>query len=106
LNGRPVLPSPVQHERCIATGTALIRHDVATMSGATRNTMDVSRFLIGLGLVIFAIGVLWPLASKLGLGRLPGDIAIERGNTSFYFPIVTCLLLSVLLSAVMWLFNR
>jgi len=66
----------------------------------------MSRFLIVLGLVIAAIGVLWPLLSRLGLGRLPGDIAIQRGSFSFYFPLVTCIVISVLLSAVFWLFNR
>lgn len=66
----------------------------------------MSRFLIILGLVIVALGLLWPLLTRLGLGRLPGDIAIQRGNFSFYFPIVTCLVISVLLSAVLWLFNR
>ena len=68
--------------------------------------MDVSRFLIGLGLVILAAGLLWPVLSKLGLGRLPGDIVIERENGSFYFPIVTSLIVSVVLSAVLWLFSR
>jgi len=66
----------------------------------------MSRFLIVLGLVIAAIGVLWPLLSRLGLGRLPGDLAIQRGSFSFYFPLVTCIVISVLLSAVFWLFNR
>jgi Protein of unknown function (DUF2905) len=68
--------------------------------------LDVSRWLIAAGLVLLAIGLLWPLASRLGLGRLPGDIVIERGNYSVYVPIVTCLVLSLLLSAVLWLFNR
>jgi hypothetical protein len=40
------------------------------------------------------------------LGRLPGDIAIGRGSTTFYFPVVTCIIISVVLSAVLWLFNR
>ena len=40
------------------------------------------------------------------LGRLPGDVVIHRGNTSFYFPLVTCLLVSIALSALFWLFNR
>jgi len=66
----------------------------------------MSRFLILLGLVIVAIGILWPVFTRIGLGRLPGDIAIERGNFSFYFPIVTCVLISILLSAMFWLFNR
>jgi len=66
----------------------------------------MSRFLIILGLVILAIGLLWPVLSRLGLGRLPGDIVIQRGNFSFYFPLATCILVSVLLSVVVWLFNR
>ncbi len=66
----------------------------------------MSRFLVILGLVIVAIGLLWPLLTRLGLGRLPGDIVVQRGNFTFYFPLVTCIIISVLLSAVFWLFNR
>ena len=68
--------------------------------------MDVSRFLIGLGLVILVVGIAWPLIAKLGLGRLPGDIVIHRGHSTIYIPIVTSLLISIVLSAVLWLFNR
>lgn len=68
--------------------------------------MDMQRFLIGLGLAILIAGIAWPLISRSGLGRLPGDIAIQRGNTSFYFPLVTCLVVSLVLSALVWLFNR
>jgi Protein of unknown function (DUF2905) len=53
-----------------------------------------------------ALGLAWPLLARLGLGRLPGDIAIENRNFSFYFPIVTCLLLSVAVSLVLWIINR
>jgi hypothetical protein len=66
----------------------------------------MSRFLIVLGLVILALGLLWPLLARLGLGRLPGDIVIQRGNFSFYFPLATCIIVSMLLSVVFWLFNR
>jgi membrane protein implicated in regulation of membrane protease activity len=66
----------------------------------------MSRFLIVLGLVILALGLLWPLLGRLGFGRLPGDIVIQRGNFSFYFPLATCVIVSVLLSVVVWLFNR
>jgi ribose/xylose/arabinose/galactoside ABC-type transport system permease subunit len=68
--------------------------------------MDIQRFLIGLGALIAIIGIAWPLISRLGLGRLPGDIFIQRGGTSFYFPVVTCIVISIALSAVLWLFNR
>jgi hypothetical protein len=66
----------------------------------------MSRFLIVLGLVILALGLLWPVLTRLGLGRLPGDIVIQRDNFTFYFPLATCILVSLLLSAVFWLFNR
>jgi hypothetical protein len=67
---------------------------------------SVSRWLIVLGLVLIVIGVLWPLLSKLGLGRLPGDIVIERENFQFYFPIMTSLLVSLVLSIILWLIDR
>jgi hypothetical protein len=66
----------------------------------------MARFLIVLGLAILVLGLLWPYLSKLGLGRLPGDIVIERENTTFYFPLMTCLLLSVVLSLILWVANR
>jgi hypothetical protein len=66
----------------------------------------MARFLIVLGLAILVIGLLWPYLSQIGLGRLPGDIVIERENMTFYFPLMTCLLLSVLLSLVFRVVNR
>jgi hypothetical protein len=68
--------------------------------------MDMQRFLIGLGVVILLVGIAWPVLTRIGIGRLPGDIMIQRGNTSFYFPIVTCILVSIVVSALVWLFNR
>ena len=66
----------------------------------------MARFLIVLGLAIVVIGLLWPYLGRLGLGRLPGDIVIERESGTLYFPLVTCLLLSALFSLVLWLVNR
>ncbi|HEV3246631.1 MAG TPA: DUF2905 domain-containing protein [Beijerinckiaceae bacterium] len=66
----------------------------------------MSRFLIVLGVLILAVGLLWPFLNRIGLGRLPGDIIIERGKMTFYFPLMTCLLASVVLSLVFWIFNR
>jgi DUF2905 family protein len=66
----------------------------------------MARFLIVLGLAILVAGLLWPYLSRLGLGRLPGDIVIERENMTFYFPVMTCLLVSALLSLVFWVVNR
>ena len=66
----------------------------------------MARFLIVLGLAILVIGLLWPYLSRLGLGRLPGDIVIERDNVTLYFPLMTCFLLSLLFSLVLWVVNR
>jgi len=51
--------------------------------------MDIQRFLIGLGLIILLAGIMWPILSRAGLGRLPGDIVFQRGETTFYFPLIT-----------------
>lgn len=66
----------------------------------------MARFLIILGIVLLAIGLLWPYLSRMGLGRLPGDIVIERENVTFYFPLMTCLLVSFFLTLVFWILNR
>ena len=70
------------------------------------DAMDMQRFLIGLGLVVLFAGLAWPWLGRIGLGRLPGDILIQRGGTTFYFPLVTGLLISIVLSGLFWLFNR
>lgn len=65
------------------------------------------KLLIGLGLVLIVAGLLLTFAGKIPfLGKLPGDIRIEREHFTFYFPLGTCLLLSLLLSLVFWLFRR
>jgi Protein of unknown function (DUF2905) len=68
--------------------------------------LAMARFLIVLGLLILALGLLWPLLGRIGLGRLPGDIVIERGKMTFYFPLMSCLIASLLLSLVFWLLNH
>ncbi|WP_031553743.1 DUF2905 domain-containing protein [Parvularcula oceani] len=57
------------------------------------------------GLLLLALGLFWPWLSQIGLGRLPGDIAIERGNTRIYVPIVTCLILSVVATILFRIFG-
>jgi hypothetical protein len=66
----------------------------------------MQRTLIVIGIAVLATGLMWPWLSKLGLGRLPGDIRVETGNSVFYFPLATCLLVSVVLSLVLWLLRR
>ncbi|MEO8963540.1 MAG: DUF2905 domain-containing protein [Gammaproteobacteria bacterium] len=59
-----------------------------------------------LGVLLIALGVLWPLLKKCGIGHLPGDILIRRGDSVFYFPITTCIIISMVFSIIMWLLNR
>jgi hypothetical protein len=66
----------------------------------------MQRALIVIGIALVLLGLAWPWVAKLGLGRLPGDIRIEGENGGFYFPIVTCLIVSVVLSLVLWLLRR
>ena len=68
--------------------------------------MTAQKLLIIFGLVLVVIGILGPLISKLGLGRLPGDIVIERENFRLYVPIMTSPLISAVFTLILWLFNR
>ena len=69
--------------------------------------MGLGRILILAGIALVVLGVVVLLAGRFTpLGRMPGDIVYRRGNFTFYFPLVTSILLSVLLTAVMWLFSR
>ena len=66
----------------------------------------MQRILITIGVLCLVAGILWPWLSKLGLGRLPGDIRIESESGGFYFPIVTCIVISIVLSLVVWFLRR
>ncbi|KWR88063.1 DUF2905 domain-containing protein [Cupriavidus sp. IDO] len=66
----------------------------------------MQRLLLILGGLLIAAAAFWPWLSKLPLGRLPGDIHIVRDGFSFYFPITTCVLVSVVVSVVIWIFRR
>lgn len=61
---------------------------------------------IVIGLLIAAIGVAWPWLSKLPIGRLPGDIIVDRPGFKFFFPITTMIIVSIVLSLLLWLFRR
>jgi len=78
---------------------------MAKPDGEARS-MNIAKglILVGIGLVI--IGVLWPLGERIGLGRLPGDIVVRGRRSTFYFPLATCLLLSILFSVLLRLFQR
>lgn len=66
----------------------------------------MQRTLIILGAVLLVVGLLWPWIQKFGLGRLPGDIAIERENFKFFFPLTTSIIISIVLTILIWLFTR
>ena len=67
----------------------------------------MGKFLVITGLMIVAVGLLfWSGVGKSWLGRLPGDIHYTKGHFSFYFPIVTCLILSLVLTLILWLLRR
>ena len=65
----------------------------------------MQKLLIILGIVILVIGLLYPYIKKLGLGQLPGDIMFKSGNSTFFFPIVTCIIISVVLTIIINLFK-
>ena len=66
----------------------------------------MSKWLIAAGLVLIALGLLWPWLSRLGLGRLYGDIVIKREGFTFYFPLTTSLIVSLVISIIIWIFRR
>lgn len=66
----------------------------------------MQRLLILIGVLALLAGLLWPWLSRLGLGHLPGDIVIRREGGTFYFPITTCLLISVVVSVILWFLRK
>ncbi len=62
----------------------------------------MQQLLITLGIIFLVLGIIWPWLSQLPFGRLPGDIHIERENFSFYFPLMTGLLISIVLTLILW----
>jgi hypothetical protein len=66
----------------------------------------MARLVIVVGVLLLLIGLAWPWLSKLGLGRLPGDIVIRREGFSFYFPVVTCVVVSFVGTLILWLLRK
>jgi hypothetical protein len=69
---------------------------------------EVGKFVFIIGLALVVVGaILWRFSGLFGwLGKLPGDISVQKGNFSFYFPVVTCILISIILTLLSWLFRR
>ena len=66
----------------------------------------IQKTLLIIGVLFILIGLLYPFLKDIGLGRLPGDIAIKKENFSFYFPIVTCIVVSVIISLILMFFRK
>jgi hypothetical protein len=64
------------------------------------------RTLITIGIIIVIIGLIWPWLQKSGIGRLPGDIFIERENFRFYLPVTTSIIVSLIVTLLFWLFRK
>ena len=66
----------------------------------------MAKTLIIIGIILVLIGICWPLLQKLNLGQLPGDFVFKSGNFKFYFPLTTCIVISVVLSILFWIFKK
>lgn len=66
----------------------------------------MQKILIGIGVLLVLLGLIWPWVEKLGLGRLPGDIVIEEENYRFYFPLTTMVIISLVVTVIIWFFRR
>jgi hypothetical protein len=81
--------------------------ELAPKTGYACAVSDLGKALVIVGLVFVAVGlILWTGVGRSWLGRLPGDLHYSRGNFSFHFPIATCLLLSLLITLILWLFRK
>jgi hypothetical protein len=66
----------------------------------------MAKWLVIIGIIFVLAGLAWPLLSRLGIGHLPGDIFIERKGFTFYFPITTGIVISLVLSILFWIFRK
>ena len=67
--------------------------------------INMQKILIIIGIILLIIGLLYPYIKKLGLGQLPGDILFKTGNSTFFFPVMTCLIISIILTIIFNLFK-
>jgi hypothetical protein len=90
----------------MATATILSPSDNGSPGRSAGWKYAMSKTLIVIGILIIVLGLLWPWIGRLGLGRLPGDIVIQRENFTVYLPITSSILVSLVLSLLLWLMNR
>lgn len=70
-------------------------------------TGDIGKIIIIIGLLLVVTGIVFMVGNKLPfIGKLPGDIVVERKTYSFYFPVTTCIIISIVLSFILWFFNK
>ena len=67
--------------------------------------INMQKILIIIGIILLIIGLIYPYTKKLGLGQLPGDILFKTGNSTFFFPVMTCLIISIILTIIFNLFK-
>ncbi|HEV7868612.1 MAG TPA: DUF2905 domain-containing protein [Chthoniobacteraceae bacterium] len=68
---------------------------------------DFGKLIFAIGIILTVAGaILWKTGGLGGLGRLPGDLFVQKGNTTFFFPVVTCIVISIVLTLLSWLFRR
>ncbi|WP_237761381.1 DUF2905 domain-containing protein [Legionella cherrii] len=58
------------------------------------------------GVILLITGIFWPFIKKMGLGKLPGDVIIQKNNFTFYFPITSCIVISLVITLIFWFFNK
>lgn len=66
----------------------------------------MTRIFVTIGIVLILVGLLWPLIQKFGFGHLPGDIIIKRKNFTFYFPLTTSIIISLIVTLIFWIINK
>ena len=66
----------------------------------------MQKILITIGIILLLAGLLWPWLKQLGLFRLPGDIVVEKENVRFYFPITSAIIISIVISIILWIFRK
>lgn len=66
----------------------------------------MQKILIGIGIILILLGLAWPWLQRIGIGHLPGDIIVKRDNFTFYFPIMTSIIASILLSLLFWFLHK
>ena len=66
----------------------------------------MAKWLITIGIVCVVLGLAWPLLAKLGLGRLPGDVHVEKEGFNFSLPITTSIIISIVVTVILWIFRR